>query len=313
VTYRLFYAADLHGSERCYRKFLNAAKFYGANALVIGGDLTGKVLIPIVTHPDGTSTSEWSGRRRLSAADVTELENVLMNQGLYSVRVSEGELGELNDHRERVDALFNARMQERLRGWLRLAEERLRPAGIPIYVIAGNDDRFQMDPVMRESSYVTFCEGEVVDVAGHEMVSCGFTNPTPWHTPRELAEEALETRLEALARRVARPERAIFNLHCPPFGTHLDLAPRLTPDLKYVAKGGSVLVDHVGARAVRNVLERHRPMLSLHGHIHESRAGERVGPTLALNPGSQYSEGSLCGVLVDLEDGAVARHQFTTG
>lgn len=47
-TTRLFYATDIHGSERTYRKFVNAGKFYGVNVLVMGGDITGKLLIPII-------------------------------------------------------------------------------------------------------------------------------------------------------------------------------------------------------------------------------------------------------------------------
>ena len=42
----IFYVADIHGSDVCFRKWLNAGRFYGADVLVIGGDLTGKVLLP---------------------------------------------------------------------------------------------------------------------------------------------------------------------------------------------------------------------------------------------------------------------------
>ena len=38
--YTIFFSSDVHGSEKCWMKFVNAAKFYGAQALVMGGDIT---------------------------------------------------------------------------------------------------------------------------------------------------------------------------------------------------------------------------------------------------------------------------------
>ncbi len=47
---KIFFATDLHGSEVCWKKFLNAAKFYDADVLICGGDMTGKAIVPIVSH-----------------------------------------------------------------------------------------------------------------------------------------------------------------------------------------------------------------------------------------------------------------------
>ena len=47
---KVFFATDLHGAETCWRKFLNAAKFYDADVLVCGGDMTGKAMLPIVSE-----------------------------------------------------------------------------------------------------------------------------------------------------------------------------------------------------------------------------------------------------------------------
>jgi uncharacterized protein len=310
---RLLYAADLHGSDRCFRKILNSAKFYGAQDLLIGGDLTGKVVVPFIETPNGTFSSKWLGKEGMTAREVEEAEGHLTNAGLYPCRVSPAEMAELEAKPERVYELFNQLMRERLVVWLRLADERLKPLGVRLYVIPGNDDRLEMDSVMKQAEQVVYCESEVIDLSGHELVSCGWTNITPWHTTRELPEEALEQKLEALAAQITRPQRAIVNFHCPPTETKLDLAPLLTKDFKYVGKGGAIQVQHVGSSAVRHVIERHQPLLGLHGHIHESRGEEMIGRTLCLNPGSEYGEGILDAVIVQLDDEKVAGHQFTTG
>src|SRR6266568_2674048 len=51
----IFFATDIHGSERCFIKFINAAKFYQADVLILGGDITGKAMVPIVRQANGAS------------------------------------------------------------------------------------------------------------------------------------------------------------------------------------------------------------------------------------------------------------------
>ncbi len=59
---RLFFATDLHGSERTYRKFINAGKFYDVDVLVMGGDITGKLLIPIIKENNDHYRATLQGR-----------------------------------------------------------------------------------------------------------------------------------------------------------------------------------------------------------------------------------------------------------
>lgn len=310
---RIFYVADIHGSDRCFRKLLNAAKFYDAQVLMIGGDLTGKMVVPFVENPDGTYRSDWLEKKRMKPKEVEAYERSFADGGLYTARLSAREMEDLEGDPKRVYTFFNEKMQERLRAWIALAEERLRPQGLKLHVIPGNDDRFEIDDAVRRAESMVYCEGEIVDIGGYEVASCGFTNPTPWHTPRELGEEDLAKKLDSATRGVSRLDRAIFNFHCPPVDTAIDVAPKLTPDLKVVARAGTVATQHVGSSSVRKLLAERQPMLGLHGHIHESRGEDRVGRTLVLNPGSEYNLGTLHGILVDLEDGKVVRHQFTMG
>ena len=156
-------------------------------------------------------------------------------------------------------------------------------------------------------------EGNVIDLPDkYQLVSSGWTNLTPWDTPREEEEDALRTRIEAIvAQATAPPERLVFGLHAPPYDTALDVAPKI--DWETLTVQGQDQA-HVGSTAVRAVIEEVQPLLSLHGHIHESRAAVRIGRTLAINPGSSYVEGVLSGVLVELEGkDKVKRYRLTSG
>ena len=45
---KLFFVTDVHGSETTFRKFVNAGTFYGVDLLVLGGDIAGKIVVPIL-------------------------------------------------------------------------------------------------------------------------------------------------------------------------------------------------------------------------------------------------------------------------
>jgi len=179
----------------------------------------------------------------------------------------------------------------------------------------GNDDPPELHAMLRDSSVLTETEDRLVDLGeGITMVSYGYSNPTPWHTPRELDDDELERRIDKLAAQVSRPERAIFNLHVPPAHTAIDKAPALDGSLKPIVKGGAVVMQSVGSEGVRRLLAKHEPMLGLHGHIHESRGAVRLGRTLAVNPGSEYGDGMLCGALLEIDGKRGVRHyQLPTG
>jgi uncharacterized protein len=310
----IFFATDLHGSEVCFRKFVAAARFYGADLLVLGGDLTGKLVVPIVRQADG----RWLAQERRLEGDgaVAALERRAADAGQYTVRMSAEEYEHHQAHPEAVERLFERLMRQRLTRWLRLANERLDGSAVRILTAPGNDDPWLVDDVIREhgGERVLLAEGEIVEVApGHELVSSGWTNVTPWSTPREYPEEEIRAHLDELVDGLERPEHAIFNLHVPPHDSRLDTAPLLGQDLKVRTSMGTQVTAPVGSTAVRAVLEERQPLLSLHGHIHESGGAVRIGRTLAVNAGSEYGEGVLRGVLVTVGGGRILRHQATTG
>ncbi|HUI24378.1 MAG TPA: hypothetical protein VLY82_08350 [Nitrososphaerales archaeon] len=316
ATSRVFFITDVHGSTRCFKKFVNAAKFYKANILVLGGDLTGKVLIPVVEQGDGTYRCRFEGNE-LSLKNRKEVDDVVSratDAGLYTRVMTRAEFDEISADRKSVTAAFNSAMVDRVREWVHLAEERLRNTEVKCYISPGNDDLFEVDGVLNSSSYVVNPEEKVVTIDGeHEMITLGYTNHTPWNSPREVDEGELGGKIESLAAAVKDMRTAIFNIHVPPINTPIDRAPMVDKDLKVVVKSGQVQMTSAGSTACRAAIEKHQPMLGIHGHIHESHGFVMIGRTLCANPGSDYGEGVLRGFLTEISGDRIKSHMLTTG
>jgi Icc-related predicted phosphoesterase len=313
----IFFATDLHGSEVCFRKFVAAAGFYGADLLVLGGDLTGKLVVPLVEDGGGDYVAELHGERtRLRAAQTADFERQIADEGLYPHRMSLAEHDRLEADPDAVQQLFIELMLGRLANWIDYAKERLEGTDVRIITTPGNDDPPEIDEVIRArgGGRVLLLEGDIYEVApGHQMINSGYSNPTPWHTPREYPEQFVGEHVEAMAERVENPAGAIFNIHVPPYDSGLDTAPLLDEHLTVRTSMGAQMSAPVGSTAVRETIERHQPLLSLHGHIHESGGTVRIGRTVAINPGSEYSEGVLRGALVTVGGGRLVRYQATSG
>jgi Icc-related predicted phosphoesterase len=313
---RLFYASDIHGSEKLWRKFLNAPSFYDVEVLIMGGDLTGKVMVPLIEDRPGRWVARFLGREQRAKGEerAAELEKRIRLNGHYPIRVSPAEMERLERDEAHRDEVFGEVMRSELARWLALAHEKLDGTGVRCFVMPGNDDEWDIDPVLDSSPAPVENVGErVLAFDGVQMLSSAFANPTPWDSPRELPEDELLTKLEGLAADLEPGVPTIFNLHVPPHDSGLDLAPALTDDLRVVTEGGEAKLVAVGSRAVRSLIERHRPLLALHGHVHESRAVAELGPTLCINPGSAYGEGVIDGAIVEIGDGRVLSHQLVTG
>jgi uncharacterized protein len=311
---KVFYATDLHGSEVCWRKLVNSGPFYRADVVICGGDMTGKAMIPIVG--DGSTwevTFQDLAYTLDSEEQVREIERKIINRGYYPVRVSREEMKQLASDPELVDRRFKEVMLDTVERWMDTAEEKLAGKDIRLIVCPGNDDMFDVDKVIARSSVVEMGEAKVLDLNGFSMVSMGWTNPTPWNTYREAPEEKLRTRIERMVSKSPDLRRTIFNFHAPPFGSNLDDAPALDEDMKYLHGGRAM--RPVGSKAVREAIMEHQPLLSLHGHIHEGKGTQRLGKTLAVNPGSAYEEGVLQGTLLELDEtkGSIKNYLLVTG
>lgn len=312
---RLYFATDLHGSSKCFRKFLNAGPTYGADVLVLGADLGGKAIQGIVRAPGGRWRARFVGTDHdvADGAELEALEKLIEDHGYYPYRAEPGEL-EARQAEGTLDALFLELMSARLRGWMALADERLRPKGIPLYVMLGNDDPPGLRPILDEAGWARHVEGRVVELDDdHELISWGYSNLTPFHSHREQTEPELAASIARMVGELRDPARAVFNLHVPPIASGLDEAPVLDETLTVQQSLGQVKFAPAGSTAVREVIERVQPLLGLHGHIHESAGIRRIGRTIAINPGSDYATGALNGTLVSLERDKVASHQLVRG
>lgn len=318
---RLFFSTDVHGSERTFRKFVNAGKFYDVDVLVLGGDLSGKLLIPILDEGQGRYRASLQGRteRVETQEELQELLGRIGTLGFYAKIMPEDEFRAIRDSPEAVDQLFHELARERLESWIELAEERLRGTGITCFVTGGNDDEPDVLRVLREADAesIVNCEGELVDVDEHHtMVSVGYSTTTPWHTPREVTDERLGEMIEDAVAPVPDYSRCIFNFHDPPVDSTLDTCPMLDWDTdppEVISKAGQPVLHSAGSRSVRDAIEKYQPLLGLHGHIHESKSVARIGNTLCVNPGSEYGEGVLRGCIVTFADGQIEGHQMTSG
>lgn len=312
---RVFFATDVHGSEVCWRKFINSAKFYEADVLILGGDMTGKAIVPLIE----TAPERWTYEMQDISHDVAgteelaQAERAIRDHGYYPVPMTRDEVHEYSAHPERLAELFKREMRSTIERWVAFADERLANTGVQCIVCPGNDDAHDIDGILASSKTIMVGEGNVIDLpGGYQLASSGWTNPTPWDTPREEEEAALKRRIQAVvAQATAAPERLILGLHAPPYDTALDVAPKI--DWETLTIQGQDTA-HVGSTAVREVIEEVQPVLSLHGHIHECRAAVRIGRTLALNPGSSYVEGTLAGCVIELEGkDKVKKYRFTSG
>lgn len=312
---RIYFASDIHGSERCWRKFLNAGKFYNVDILIMGGDITGKIIVPIVKQPTGSSIARYMGNQceLTLESEIETFEKGVREHGHYPVRLTQEEMA-FYSVEERQGELFEQVMLESLSRWMELAEERLQGTGIQCYVVPGNDDIPAVDDVIAQSETVVNPEGQCVPLdEDHEMVASGYSNPTPWDTYRELPEDELEAQLESLFSQATSAETLVACLHAPPYGSGLDAAPMLEDDLKVSQAIGHVKFVPVGSKAVAEVIRKHQPMLTLHGHIHESRGVKKIGRTVVVNPGSEYTEGILAGAIIEIDQGRVRRRQLVSG
>ena len=314
---RIFFATDIHGSEQCFRKWLNAAQVYEADALILGGDLTGKMLVPLTADIEGV----WHGSiyddyvEARGEMELAALQKKIRTMGRYDVLLTPEEKEHVDSDERALDALFHQAIADSLRRWMALAAERLNGTGVPAFMMLGNDDFPELAEILRGAEAVTHAEDGIQELPeGFELLSLGYSTPTPWHTPRELPEADIQCALEKMTKQLNRPGQSVFNVHCPPARTHLDQAPRLDDNLKPVVDASGVHIGSVGSESVRSVIETTGPLLGLHGHVHESPGTQKIGRALCINPGSDYADGILRGAIVDLDrEKGIQRWQVVQG
>lgn len=313
--YSIFFATDVHGSNVCFKKFIGAAKFYGADVLILGGDVTGKMVVPISRQADGSYLTSFAGKELQLASDeeVATFERRTNDMGFYPTVMTEEEFQEIRERPDRQEELFHSLIKARLEEWIEYARPRLAAQGVKCFAAPGNDDSFYVDEILARSGTIELLEGRVVELDGMEILTTGWSNETPWKTERECSEDQLRQTILPMIEQLTEPRSAIFNIHVPPRGTVLDQCPELDEELRPVSKGGNPVMMSAGSTSVRELIETYQPALGLHGHIHEGRGTARLGRTVCVNPGSNYSEGVLNGSLIRIKSKEIKDVQLTQG
>ncbi len=311
---KLYFATDVHGSEICWKKFINASKFYEVDTLILGGDMTGKAIVPIIAQGhDKYKVTLLEQETILDGRDeVEKMVQTIQNRGYYPYVTEPDEVASISSTPGKSDELFLVQALKSVQRWMDYADTKLAGTGVRCYVCPGNDDMFQIDAVIAASKYIENVEGRVIELDEyHEMISSGWSNPTPWDTHREEPEEALQRRIQAIISQARDASNAVFNLHAPPYGSGLDEAPELTKDLRPAYAGRSLVP--VGSQAVMAIIEKYQPLLGLFGHIHEGKGTRKYKKTLCINPGSMYEQGILHGVVIELKPKKIGSYLLTTG
>lgn len=311
---KLFFATDIHGSDICWSKFLNAGKFYEVDVLILGGDMTGKAVVPII-HQSGDHYQVTLLEQEFTISTQEEMQEMIRrirSRGYYPYITNPDELQYLQDRPEIVSKIFQDQVLRVVQQWMDLADKKLDGTHLKVYCSPGNDDMDEVDEIVRCSRRVLLVEGQITPLdAHHEMIASGWSNRTPWDTHREEDEDQLAVRYEAMASQLRDSRNSVFNIHVPPYKSSLDEAPELDKNLRPVLAGQAL--KPVGSTALRKAIEKYQPLLGLHGHIHEGRGATRIGRTLCINPGSMYEQGTLLGAIVKLGRNKVENYVLTTG
>ena len=313
---RIYFASDIHGSQKCFKKFINAGKFYEADAIILGGDITGKSILHIEKLENGSYHSNFMGIENIfyTNEEVGNFGKAVQTAGFYPFISKIDEWIAHKNDSSLMDDLFYRLMKKSLEEWMEFAEQRLRNSGIKCFIMPGNDDPFSINDILKKSDYIINPDGCVVQINDSlTMVGCGYSNPTPWDSPRECSETELKAKIDLVMNNVSNPESCILCAHVPPYNTTLDDAPKLSSTLQVQSSGGQVEVAPVGSTAVLDAIHKYGFIVSLHGHIHEVHAIKNIGKTLSINPGSDYGDGILHGALVNISKNKVKSYQLVAG
>ncbi|MHA2245885.1 MAG: metallophosphoesterase family protein [Candidatus Hodarchaeales archaeon] len=335
---KIFFCTDIHGAENLWKKLLNAGKYLNAEVLILGGDITGTRIVPVIEQPNGTWTGikyRWNNREVImkTESEVKDFEEYLRSIGCYTCLITPEE-NKLLSSPESVfsedsfskpvkggplDKLFDRLISERLHRWLNMIDDimsdgtRRVPEGTKVILCPGNDDSFIVDEIIKKDHRFALGDERKIDLDGkHEMISYGWTTPTPWKTYRETTEEIIKETIDKLTSTISDIDSSIFCLHCPPYGTLLDKTLVLRPRNRSLGFGSFI---SIGSKSIKQAIQRYQPLLSLHGHVHKlvtvshPSGGIKIGRTHCMNPGSEYPSNILNGFLIELNNGGITKIQ----
>ena len=134
---------------------------------------------------------------------------------------------------------------------MELAQQRLDGTGISLLIGLGNDSFEELIPHL-DHGPVAYAKDGTTNLGDFDLVSLGWSNPTPWNTNRECSEDELKEKL-ADAINGADPATTIFNIHVPPYDCGLDLI-QFDESLQIQLVGGQPDMVPVGSTAVAEAI-----------------------------------------------------------
>jgi Icc-related predicted phosphoesterase len=306
---KIYYATDIHGSEKCFKKFIKSGQFYDCDVVIMGGDITGKGIITFIKNEtNGSYIAEVLGQKYnlITEKETSDLEQLVLDIGLYPYRTTQEEVDYIAKDATALEDLYIKLSSESMQKWLEMIAEFNKDKKYTYYITPGNDDAFEIDKVLNQNNSIINPEGKMVCIKDELfMISSGYSNETPFNTKREKSEQDYKAMIDELMQQVPDKSRSVFNFHVPPYKTNLDVAPFLDSSLQQKADMGQVQMANVGSKAVRDAIMEYQPLFGVHGHIHESRATQKLGKTVCFNPGSEYAEGILRGIIIVVGNGGL--------
>lgn len=310
-TFRILFTTDIHGSNTCFKKFINTVNNtkLSPDVLIIGGDITGKDLTYLVEQPDGSILTSDRGKtiKLTTKEEIEAFIKKVGDGGGYIYKCTIEDYNQVTKSKEKQDNILKGLIEERIQEWINLAEKKLANSEVPLIINTGNDDFYSIDKLLSSSDKIIFPEGKIVPLKnGTHLVSCGYANLTPFGCPRDISEENLFNRIESYLNEYLNKgldmNNCILNLHCPPINSKLDIGPKLVDGTQPKMSAFGKEIDAVGSEAIRDIIEKYQPLLGLHGHIHESPNIDFIGKTQVLNPGSEYQSGILRFAIIDFNE-----------
>jgi len=306
---KILFVTDIHGSSLIFRKALSLSRELGIDLLILSGDLSGKEVIPTIEE-NGNLYLVVEGKKSSKRELIKDFNRFFCDSedfGRYIIKLSSEEYQDcLKNHLKAEDFYLKA-VIERIKSWV-IAYKQTN-TNFKILICPGNDDQTGIDVILNNlrDNQVLIGIDEVCEFQDFKILNYSIVPTTPWRTPREKDDKLIREEIKSLIKRTDFNNNLIFNIHTPPFNTLIDYAPYVDDQLKLVIKGGSVERIHVGSEAVYEIIAEYQPILSLHGHIHESSGELYIGKTLCVNPGSEYGQGILRGYFFDLVKDKIVR------
>ena len=165
------WAPAMTRSMTAWRKFLNAGAFHHADVLVMGGEMTGRAMVPLVADGRGWRVTFEEQPHRLSGeAEMAAMETHIADRGHYPVRLSQDEVEAFANDAVLVDRRFTAEIRHRLERWMAMADERLAGSAIRCLVAPAADGHFDVGPLVTATTRVELATANAIGLEGVTLV-----------------------------------------------------------------------------------------------------------------------------------------------